>query len=226
MRKSMTLGNNRTLNNGTPGATGRRLSQRLGRRLGLMLALMGLALSVAACGAVGSDDEAQDAVSSSSRGEAGGVAMGGFPEGAPAPSSPQTMPSGAGTDGSFSSNGPVAPQEEAAPGLTNTLGRVVIRNGQIELVVESVEDSFQQVRQITESTGGYVSGSTLTGREETQRAYLTLRIPADDFDNVVERLRGLAIEVHSASTSSQDVTEEYAIFEYRGGSRGFESTMS
>src|SRR5690606_25100872 len=84
-----------------------------------------------------------------------------------------------------------------------------------ELVVESVEDSFQQVRQITESTGGYVSGSTLTGRADTQRAYLTLRIPADEFDSVVERLRGLAVEVRSASTSSQDVTDEYADLQAR-----------
>ena len=180
-----------------------------------MLVLMSLVLSVAACGAVGSDD-AQEAVSSSSRGEAGGMTMGGMPGAAPAPSSANTSPSsGGGTDGSSASEGPVAPQEESAPGLSNTLGRVVIRNGQIELVVESVEDSFQQVRQITESTGGYVSGSTLTGRDETQRAYLTLRIPADDFDSVVERLRGLAIEVHSASTSSQDVTEEYADLQAR-----------
>ncbi|MDA0815234.1 MAG: DUF4349 domain-containing protein [Chloroflexi bacterium] len=125
------------------------------------------------------------------------------------------MPTGVAANDSSSFDGSVAPQGESAPGLANALGRVVIRNGQVELVVESVEDSFQQIRQITESTGGYVSGSTLTGRADTQRAYLTLRIPADEFDNVVERLRDLAVEVHSASTSSQDVTEEYADLEAR-----------
>ncbi|MEX2376168.1 MAG: DUF4349 domain-containing protein [Dehalococcoidia bacterium] len=195
----------------------RRHMSRMGRRLGLMLTLIGLAFSVAACGAIGSNDDTAS-MTTSSAGE-GGATMGGFAGVAPAPSPPDMMPSAGGMDGSVESRGSVAPQvaprEESAPGLSNTLGRVVIRNGQIELVVESVEDSFQQVRQITESTGGYVSGSTLTGRGETQHAYLTLRVPAEEFDRVVERLRGLAIEVHSASTGSQDVTEEYADLEAR-----------
>lgn len=187
-------------------------------RLWRALALTGLALSVfavAACGAVGSDDSTQGATSSAGE---GGVAMG-FPEIAPAPSSPGAMPPGGvtagGMDGSFRPDDSFAPQEESGLGLTNALGRSVIRNGHMELVVESVEDSFQQVRQITESTGGYVSGSTFTGRGETQRAYLTLRIPADQFDGVIERLRGIAVDVETASTTTQDVTEEYADLQAR-----------
>ena len=34
-------------------------------------------------------------------------------------------------------------------------------------------------------------------------------MPAENFDNVMRSLRGLAVEVTSESTSSKDVTEEY-----------------
>ncbi|MDA0270711.1 MAG: DUF4349 domain-containing protein [Chloroflexi bacterium] len=97
--------------------------------------------------------------------------------------------------------------------LQSTIGRTVIRNGQMELAVESVTDSFERVRQMTEAAGGFVADSTIYGRGDHQSASLTLRVPADRFGQVMADLRLLGIDVNSLSTSSQDVTEEYADLE-------------
>jgi hypothetical protein len=94
--------------------------------------------------------------------------------------------------------------------LQSSIGRTVIRNGQMELAVESVTDTFERVRQMAEAAGGFVADSTIYGRGDHQSASLTLRVPADRFGQVMADLRLLGVEVNSLSTSSQDVTEEYA----------------
>jgi len=90
------------------------------------------------------------------------------------------------------------------------LGRTVIRNGQLQLQVESVSTTFDRVRLATEAAGGYVADSSISGRDQYQSAWLTIRIPADRFAQVVTELQGLAVVVDGFSTNSQDVTEEYA----------------
>jgi hypothetical protein len=95
----------------------------------------------------------------------------------------------------------------------NTLGRQIIRTGSMDLAVTSVGDAFDEVRRIAEGAGGYVGDSSFSGSEASQRAYLTIRIPASQFGAVVEQLRGIAAEVRTISTGAQDVTEEFADLE-------------
>jgi hypothetical protein len=149
---------------------------------------------------------------SSARNGAAGVA-------APAP---PASGSAAATEGSAS--------EPRLPSL-DFLGRSIIRSGTMELQVDSVPDSFERVSAIATGAGGFVADSRFFGRatEPTVAprtdgrepgpastvalpprggASLTLRIPAEHFDDVVAQLRGVAVEVRSISTGSQDVTGE------------------
>ena len=117
-------------------------------------------------------------------------------------------------------------------GSLDLLGRTIIRNGSVSLVVESVPDAFSAVSAIATSNGGFVANSSLWSvtpvdehnvsqdepsgtngdllpRDDGQRGRLTIRVPADRFEAVVADLRDLAIKVTSVSTSSQDVTEQF-----------------
>jgi hypothetical protein len=96
------------------------------------------------------------------------------------------------------------------PAMQNVLGRTVIRSGSMELEVESVGMIFDRIRQVAEGHGGFVADSTFGGSAERQFAALTLRVPAERFGQLVEDLRGLAVEVRQISTSSQDITEEFS----------------
>jgi hypothetical protein len=46
-------------------------------------------------------------------------------------------------------------------------------------------------------------------QEEQLRANLTIRVPAEEFDTAMARLKDLAIKVENRNVSTQDVTEEY-----------------
>ena len=90
------------------------------------------------------------------------------------------------------------------------LGRTIIRNGSLNLEVQSVEQAFARVTAIAGEQGGFVANSTLErgGGDGYRYAHLTLRIPAERFDQTIEALRAIAAEVLHVSTSSQDVTGE------------------
>ncbi len=139
---------------------------------------------------------------------------------APAPASPGAAPA--------ASQG--GPESEPAMPTLDFLGRSIIRTGSMELQVDSVADAFERVSSIATGAGGFISESRFFGRQadptrpprtgvpergEPQGvlvrppqggASLTLRIPANRFDDVVQQLRGVATEVRSISTGSQDVT--------------------
>ena len=147
------------------------------------------------------DRGADDAVSSESSRAFDGASMA---------KAPNVMPSTLATGGDTAGVAFDAAQEAPAPGAGSVdfLGRQIIRNGSVELEVESVVNAFEQVRSAAIAAGGFVAESSFFGRDEEQRARITIRVPADRFDAVVGELRGLAVEVLSISTSSQDVTGE------------------
>ena len=97
----------------------------------------------------------------------------------------------------------------------SVLGRTIIRNGFVAIEVESVGAAFEATQALALTYGGYVADSSFSGgfggdddEERFTYASLTLRIPADRFDLVVDDLRGLAQNVISISTNTQDITGE------------------
>ena len=102
-------------------------------------------------------------------------------------------------------------------GAASVLGRTIIRDGYIALRVESVEAAFERVRGLASTHGGYVADSSFSGDPDPEGedddgryeyAHLTLRIPADRYDRVVDDLRALALGVLTISTNTRDVTGE------------------
>ncbi len=97
----------------------------------------------------------------------------------------------------------------------SVLGRTIIRNGFVSIEVESVGAAFEATQALALTYGGYVADSSFSGgfggdddEERFTYASLTLRIPADRFDLVVDDLRALALSVISISTNTQDITGE------------------
>lgn len=118
-----------------------------------------------------------------------------------------------------------APQE----GFANTAGdvaqtslqvgqdqeRLIIREGQMNIVVDDTDQSLKSIAILAEAKNGWVVDSNISQTENAKSGSITIRIPAEDFDNMVEEVRDLAIEVTSESTNSQDVTEEFVDLEAR-----------
>lgn len=93
--------------------------------------------------------------------------------------------------------------------------RMIIRNGNISLVVEDVTQAVEDITGMASAFGGYVVYSYVRGEDEDMKGWISFRVPDEDFDAAMAQLRDMAVEVESESTSAEDVTEEYTDLESR-----------
>ena len=113
---------------------------------------------------------------------------------------------------------PMPPEREgdfAPGGLPSTVDRMIVRTGEMALVVEDVISARDKISQIAVRYGGYVVSSRISGEEQETRGYITIRVPDQEFESTLAELRSLAVRVTSENTSSQDVTEEYVDLQAR-----------
>jgi hypothetical protein len=92
---------------------------------------------------------------------------------------------------------------------------MIIKNGDLDLLVEDTSRAIDQVTQIAVDNGGYVlsSQSWLVG--ETRSATIVIAVRADNFETAMRRLRDISIEVLYETSSGEDVTTEYVDLESR-----------
>ena len=127
---------------------------------------------------------------------------------APVPSpSPAPMPA------------PMPPREEVAykdgalPSIEEE--RMIVRTGDMSLVVDDVVDARDEIVLMTERFDGFVVSSRISGEGEEKRGRISIRVPDDKFELALSELRNLAVRVKSESTNSQDVTEQYVDLQAR-----------
>jgi len=87
--------------------------------------------------------------------------------------------------------------------------RMIVRTGEMSLVVNDVPVALDRIAELAEDFGGYVVSSKRWQERERFIGAITIRVPAEDFGDVIWALRELAVDVTSEDTSSKDVTEEY-----------------
>ena len=87
-----------------------------------------------------------------------------------------------------------------------TDGRVIIRTADLNVTVESVTDALNDIANITNAAGGWVVTSV---QPRNYAGTISVRVPADRFDDVVQQFSDLAVKVKSVSTRSEDFTEEF-----------------
>ncbi len=84
--------------------------------------------------------------------------------------------------------------------------RIIVRTAEVSLIVNDIPQAVDDVVRLAERTGGWVVSSD---RKATHSGSVSVRVPADSLAEVLEDLRGLAVEVRSEVTTSQDVTDQY-----------------
>lgn len=148
------------------------------------------------------------------------------PRGVPAPTIiiPAPMPPGA-ADGKIITPvpaptprpapvpGPVPAPAPVYPGAAASqpadIDRMIVRTGQMSLLVEDIAGSIDRIVTLTDTYKGYVVSSNTWREGERLRGMVSIRVPVADFDNVIKAVAALASEVTQQTTSSRDVTEEY-----------------
>jgi len=87
--------------------------------------------------------------------------------------------------------------------------RMIVRTGDMSLVVEDVPVAIDQITWMADGFEGYVVSSRVWKERERLAGSIAIRVPAEHFDDAMRTLRELAVDVTSERTSSKDVTEEY-----------------
>jgi hypothetical protein len=117
--------------------------------------------------------------------------------------------------------------ETSAPEpVTIQVGReqMIVMNGDLQLRVTEVDQSLAQMKTIATEAGGYVAKSEAWSDGSARSARAELRIPAEQFQSVMDRLKGLAVQVVRESAVGEDVTEEYVDLE--GRLKGVQATAA
>jgi len=98
---------------------------------------------------------------------------------------------------------------EHGNGESVSIDRMIIRTGDMYLVVEDVALTMEQIVSLADTYGGWVVNSNSWQERERTMGNISIRVLAEHFDEAIRALRGMAVEVNQESTSGRDVTEEY-----------------
>jgi hypothetical protein len=102
-----------------------------------------------------------------------------------------------------------------------TAERIVIKNGNLDIVVADPAASMERISRLAEELGGFVVSANLyqqqlDGGVEVPRAAITIRVLAEHMDDAMNRIRQESDRLPLSETvNSQDVTSEYTDLQSR-----------
>ena len=106
----------------------------------------------------------------------------------------------------------IAPQADSVGSAKNNTERMIVKTGDLSVVVKDVRDSIQAVAQFATTQGGFVVNSNVYKIGLVPRGAIVIRIPAKKFDQGINEVKTLG-EVVGEQSNGQDVTEEYVDLE-------------
>ena len=112
-------------------------------------------------------------------------------------------------------------QADAANNASQAIERKIIRNANLTVEVTSPADNQRKITSIAELHQGFVVTSEATQRSTEDKGKpevtinLVVRVPAAQFNQVMEEIRAAATRVIQEKITGQDVTEEFIDLEAR-----------
>lgn len=86
---------------------------------------------------------------------------------------------------------------------------LVIKTGELQIVVKNVQEAMDEISRYAERKGGWVVSKDVNVEEGALSGEITVRVPAQYFEEAFGYIRGLADKVNYESVKGEDVTEEY-----------------
>ena len=95
-----------------------------------------------------------------------------------------------------------------APPIEAGASRKIIRTSSLEIIVAHPAETAEKITALAEKLGGYIETASSGGPNATT-ANLTVRVPADRFEEARSGIRNLGLRVESERVDAQDVTRQY-----------------
>lgn len=93
-------------------------------------------------------------------------------------------------------------------GAVDILDRKIISTASLTMEVENTENTFKEITQIVQISGGFISSSSIYEVAERNNGEITVKVPQKNFHSSIEQIEALGT-VKSKQISGQDVTEEF-----------------
>lgn len=93
--------------------------------------------------------------------------------------------------------------------------RMILKNAEMELLVADTDVALDEVTRLAADYGGYIISSHTWMEDSFGHANVRMGVPSQDFENVMRRLRALALVVTSEMASGEDVTDQYVDLQSR-----------
>lgn len=87
--------------------------------------------------------------------------------------------------------------------------RKMVRTSSIELIVKKPAETVERIRGCAESLGGFLVSSQINGIQDAIVGSITVRVPADRFEEARTEIRKLAVRIDGERVDAQDVTRDY-----------------
>jgi hypothetical protein len=91
--------------------------------------------------------------------------------------------------------------------------RMIIKNGEITLLVQDTDVAIDLLTQVVDDLNGYIVTSRIWFQESYDKNYkyasFTIGVPSDQFEQALRRLRQISIRVLDENATGEDVTDEY-----------------
>lgn len=94
---------------------------------------------------------------------------------------------------------------------TQLSDKKIIKNGNLTLKVEKVDESTKKIDEIVQGLDGEVFSTNFSERIKGQRrGKLTVKVPVVKFSEAITKIKNVATQVVNEITTGRDVTEQYA----------------
>ncbi len=93
--------------------------------------------------------------------------------------------------------------------------RMIIKNAEIALLVQDTDVALDGITLVASEYGGYIVSSHTWLQNEFKYATVRLGVPSQEFENVLRRLRSLALQVTNETAAGEDVTSQYVDLQSR-----------
>ncbi len=100
------------------------------------------------------------------------------------------------------------------PAFQLALDRKIVQTTTVDVGVEDVARAFTDIIAAAEAAGGFVAASVFSNSDDEQSADLTIRVPAEQYQSVLGKVRRIG-DVSNESSDANDVTEEYTDLQAR-----------
>jgi hypothetical protein len=88
--------------------------------------------------------------------------------------------------------------------------RMIVRTANLTMVVNDIAVAISHITQLTNNNSGYVVSANSTSTDNLITGIISIRVPAAQFDSVMNSIRAMAVKVTSDNISAEDVSEEYS----------------